>query len=161
MRGALEFGGIDDYVATPFVLDPVDGPFSVYAWVRGEVPGRVILSQMNDAGPGRTWIGTDSVDGKLLTNLVPPTAGRFPPPPLLSETVITDGQWHHIGLVWDGSLRHLYVDDAEVAQDDSPLDSLDPSQGALYIGAGEDLDAASFWSGLIDDVRIYDRAVTP
>jgi hypothetical protein len=79
----------------------------------------------------------------------------------VSESVITDGQWHHIGLVWDGSLRHLYVDDMEIAQDDSPLSSLDSSQGGLYIGAGEDLGGASFWSGLIDDIRIYDQAVTP
>jgi hypothetical protein len=27
--------------------------------------------------------------------------------------------------------------------------------------AAEGLASASFWSGLIDDVRIYDRAVTP
>jgi hypothetical protein len=35
------------------------------------------------------------------------------------------------------------------------------SDGGLCLGAGKTLDAASFWSGLIDDVRIYDRAVTP
>ena len=33
--------------------------------------------------------------------------------------------------------------------------------GGLYIGAGKDLDAATFFSGLIDDVRIFNRAVTP
>jgi hypothetical protein len=31
----------------------------------------------------------------------------------------------------------------------------------MYIGAGKTLDAAEFWSGLIDDVRIYDREVKP
>jgi hypothetical protein len=35
------------------------------------------------------------------------------------------------------------------------------SIGNLYIGAGSKLAAGSFWSGLIDDVRIYDRAVNP
>ncbi|MFB0525018.1 MAG: hypothetical protein ACETVZ_05715 [Phycisphaerae bacterium] len=29
------------------------------------------------------------------------------------------------------------------------------------MGAGKILDAGSFWSGLIDDVRIYNRAATP
>jgi len=33
------------------------------------------------------------------------------------------------------------------------------SYGGLYIGTGKDLDAASFFSGLIDDVRIYRRAL--
>ena len=35
------------------------------------------------------------------------------------------------------------------------------SVGGLYIGAGNNLEPGSFWSGLIDDVRIYDRAITP
>jgi hypothetical protein len=28
---------------------------------------------------------------------------------LLSETMITDGNWHRVGLVWDGIYRVLYV----------------------------------------------------
>jgi hypothetical protein len=32
---------------------------------------------------------------------------------------------------------------------------------ALNIGCGKDQAAGTFWSGLIDDVRIYDRAVEP
>jgi len=38
---------------------------------------------------------------------------------------------------------------------------LESSEGGLYIGAGSTLDAANFFSGLIDDIRIYNRAVTP
>jgi hypothetical protein len=33
--------------------------------------------------------------------------------------------------------------------------------GDLQIGAGKNLDPSTFWFGLIDDVRIYDRAITP
>jgi hypothetical protein len=29
------------------------------------------------------------------------------------------------------------------------------------IGAGNNLEAGSLWSGMIDDVRIYDRVVEP
>ena len=78
---------------------------------------------------------------------------------LLSPTAIADGNWHRVGFVWDGSNRILYVDDVEVARD-TQID-LGSSEGGLYIGAGQILDPASFFSGLIDDVRIYDRAVTP
>jgi len=35
------------------------------------------------------------------------------------------------------------------------------STGGLYIGAGSGLGPGSFWKGLIDEVRIYDRAVKP
>ena len=81
---------------------------------------------------------------------------------LVSETVITDGQWHHVGFVYDMDTFHrrLYVDGAQVAEDTSAVSGLS-SDGGLYIGTGKDLDASSFFSGLIDDVRIYDVALTP
>jgi len=62
--------------------------------------------------------------------------------------------------VWDYyQARMLYVDDVEVARD-TPT-SLESSEDGLYIGAGKDLEAGTFWTGLIDDVRIYNRAITP
>jgi len=78
---------------------------------------------------------------------------------LLSQTIITDGNWHRIGFVRDGSYRTLYVDDVAVAEDEQT--NLRGSTNGLYIGAGAGLGSGSFWSGLIDDVRIYNRAVTP
>ena len=77
---------------------------------------------------------------------------------LFSETVITDGQWHRIGLVWDGSLRKLYVDGVEVAEDTQP--GLEGSQMGLYIGTGKAMAPGTYFSGLIDDVRIYRRALS-
>jgi hypothetical protein len=77
----------------------------------------------------------------------------------LSQTIITDGDWHRIALVWDGSNRTLYVDDIAVAQDAQP--DLVGSNNDLYIGTGKAKESGSFWSGLIDDVRIYNRAVRP
>lgn len=79
--------------------------------------------------------------------------------PLFSETVITDGQWHRIGFVWDSSNRTLYVDSVAVAQD--MQGSLESSSNGLYIGAGKAMAPGTYWSGLIDDIRIYNRAVSP
>jgi len=158
--GALAFDGTDDYVSTAFVLNPADGPFSVFAWINEGAPGQVIMSQIDGTGMGTTWLSADPLDGKLMTKLMPPSTGlRIPPQPLVSEFVITDGGWHRVGFVWDGSQRILYVDDAEVAKDTQP--QLAGSTGGLYIGAGKNLEPGSFFSGLIDDVRIYSRAITP
>jgi hypothetical protein len=73
--------------------------------------------------------------------------------------VITDGQWHRVGFVWDGAYRALYVDDTLV--DEESQSGLVDSLGGLNIGCGSDLAAGTFFSGLIDDVRIYSRAITP
>ncbi len=126
-------------------------------------PGQVIISQTDDSfgGSGETWIGTEPSNGNFMTGLMLPPLGRNVPLPLVSESIITDGHWHHIGLFWDSSYRYLYVDGIEVAKDTKALYTLKASVGGLYIGAGSNLEAVTFFSGLIDDVRIYDRAVTP
>jgi len=153
--GALLFDGINDYISTPYVLNPATGPFSVFAWTKGGAPGRVIISQAN----GEIWLGADNSYGKLLTSLKDVGSST---PGVVSEFVITDGEWHRVGFVWDGGRRHLYADDAEVAADSSNLPrKLVSYYSILYIGAGKSREAGSFWSGLIDDVRIYNRAVTP
>ena len=101
----------------------------------------------------------DASEGRLMTALIPHSAGRITPPPLVSESVITDGAWHRIGVVWTGSERILYADDMEVARDVQP--SLAGAAGGLNVGAHADLKPDSFFSGLVDDVRIYDVTVTP
>ncbi len=85
--------------------------------------------------------------------------GRGATTELLSQTIITDSNWHRIGLVWDGSHRTLYVDGVAVAEDTQA--DLGGSDNGLYIGTGKAMESGTHWSGLIDDVRIYNRAVKP
>jgi hypothetical protein len=150
--GALEFDGINDYVSTPFVLNPADVEFGVFAWIKGGSPGQVILSQVN----GANWLSANISDGALMTEL---KGGGRTGSILVSQTVFTDDDWYQIGLTWDGANRILYVDDIIVAIDTQA--NLEGSEGGLYIGAGNALDTDTFFHGLIDDVRIYDRAITP
>jgi hypothetical protein len=155
INGALLLDGVDGYVVTGQVLNPADGSFSVFAWINGGAPGQAVLSQLN----GANWLVADPDLGCVMTELTPPAVGRFTPQPLKSEYVITDGQWHRIGFVWDGLSRMLYVDDILVAEDTQ--NNLSSSLGGLNIGCGSNLTAGTFWSGLIDDIRIYNRAVRP
>ena len=154
VNGALQLDGVDDYVSTPFILNTINGALSAFAWIKGGGPGQVIVSQTNGTGWGGSWLCADSSNGRLATVLMDPQ------PTLVSESVITDGAWHHIGLVWDKSYRYLYVDGAEVVRDAVSISYPMPCDGGLYLGAGKTLDTGSFFSGLIDDVRIYRRALT-
>jgi hypothetical protein len=159
IAGALELDGKDDYLETGFVVNPADGAFSIFAWIKEGGPGQVIVSQES----GVNWLMADPTNGALRTNLrTTATTGRGGKPagpPLICSTVVTDGDWHRVGLVRDGDDRILYVDDIEVARDTA--ETLESAEGGLYIGAGSGLQYGAFWSGLIDDVRIYNRAVTP
>ena len=78
---------------------------------------------------------------------------------LVSGVALSDDAWHRIGFTWDGLDRVLYVDDMEVARDTQV--GLEGLRGAIHMGAGSDLAHGTFWSGLIDDVRVYDRVIVP
>ena len=158
--GSLMLDGIDDYIETPFILDPSEGSFSVFAWVYSWMPGQVIISQSNTTGArgtilGNTWLGIDP-SGKLMTGFSDVYFGA-----LESESFITDVQWHHVGFVYDTDTFHrrLYVDGVLVAEDTTVVSGT-PSNGGLYIGASKDLSAGTLFSGFIDDVRIYKQALT-
>ena len=53
----------------------------------------------------------------------------------------------------------VYIDDIAVASD--MQQSLERSGMGLNIGCGPNEESGTFFSGLIDDVRIYNRAITP
>ena len=151
--GALAFDGKDDFArSAKFVLDPSKGPVSVIAWVKGGATGRVIVSQLGAAD----WLYLDQY-GMLATDVM--SSDRKSGKSLTSSAFMIDDQWHRVVLTWDGTNRALHVDGVDVAGDTQP--SLTASSGNLIIGAGKLLAPVTFWSGLIDDVRVYNRAVQP
>ncbi len=153
--GALELDGIDDGAEAGFVLNPENTPFSVFAWVRGGGPGQVILSQSR----GDNWLTANRFWGRLTTEIQTQRTGFG----LVSETSITDGDWHHVGLMWDDQgTRSLYVDAIEVARETDVYPRASYySDGGVRIGAPRKPSSSTFFSGRIDDVRIYNRAVRP
>ncbi len=152
MGGALQFDGLDDYISTPFVLDPSAGPFSVFAWIKGGSAGQSILSQIGVSN----WLSINASTGCFGSELK--VSGRSTKP-LWSQSIVTDGNWHRVGLVWSGTNRILYVDDVEAGRDGAGFPSA--AKAGLYLGAGSGLQAGTFWSGQIDDVRVHNRAIIP
>ncbi len=149
--GAIQLDGISGCAIINPILNPADGPFSIVAWINGCAPGQVVVSQQGAAN----WLRANTA-GNLMTELIP-TAGRSPSPPLVSETMITNGEWHRIGFVWDGTHRTLFVDGVVVAEDTQ--NGLASSNNGLYIGCGKGMESGTYFSGLIDDVRIYNKAL--
>ncbi|MHC4533191.1 MAG: LamG-like jellyroll fold domain-containing protein [Planctomycetota bacterium] len=149
--GALLFDGIDDYIDMPFIFETEELPSSIFAWVKGEESER--LQVIVSVQKGLNLLSVHP-DGRLVTS-----RGGFPIEFMYSKTIITDGQWHNLGFAWDGSIRSIYVDGVEEGwafSSNGPHGSL-----GLRIGGSWGLDFKNFWSGFIDDVRLYDRATQP
>ena len=66
------------------------------------------------------------------------------------------GVWHHICLTYDGTVAKLYADGIEVA---SGAKNWDLVLNRAHIGRQVN-NAAEFWDGLVDDVRIYNKVLT-
>jgi len=72
---------------------------------------------------------------------------------------VNDGQWHHVAAVYDGTNIYLYVDGS--------LDASTPATGSIIqdsfpVALGANLDAPSpyYFNGLLDEVSIYNRALS-
>ena len=70
---------------------------------------------------------------------------------------IRDNQWHHLAGVWDGHRIYIYLD-GELDKSSACEGELGENKSDLYIGsrAGNE----RFLIGTVDEVRIYNRALT-
>ena len=69
-----------------------------------------------------------------------------------------DNNWHHVVAAWDSTQACLYVDGIKRASPGNDVLSLpNPVTGYIgrYVGS-----ASNRWKGFVDDVRIYNRALS-
>jgi len=73
---------------------------------------------------------------------------------------VDDRKWHHIAGVYDGTKSYLYVDGKlDNSRDTELLISVGEHRVVLIGELGEER-TTRCWNGLIDDVRIYDSALS-
>jgi PKD repeat protein len=77
---------------------------------------------------------------------------------LVSSSALAVNVWSHLAGTYDGATMRMYVNGMEVSNR-TQSGALNLSSQPLTIG-GSALYSA-YWQGLIDDVRIYNRAITP
>jgi Concanavalin A-like lectin/glucanases superfamily len=73
------------------------------------------------------------------------------------HTAVDDGNWHFVAVTVTGSTVQFYIDGVA---DGAPVTSAEPNSysGAHAIGYGEN--DTGDWDGLLDDVRIYNTALS-
>ena len=72
---------------------------------------------------------------------------------------VNDGQWHHVAGVHDGQKVSLYID-GRLDASESTTDKIPTSSQPITIGENAGF-RGRYWSGMIDDVRIYNYAMSP
>jgi len=77
----------------------------------------------------------------------------------VSVSVISNNNWHNLSCVYDGATKKIYVDGAEVGSK-AYTQTLRTGQTGERIGAYGGGTPSYYFNGRIDEVRVYNRALT-
>jgi hypothetical protein len=161
---SLKFAGADDVVKVPnspeFAL--TEG-FSLEAWVRPESASSEwapILAKEMGGGKAAEELAWWLYEGGEESN-VPfggngPTAGKEEE--AIAEDPLPVDVWSHLALTYDGFQLRLYVDGKLVDCSSVPAGAPPATEGEVQIGAVTE--NGDYFKGRIDEVRIYNRALT-
>ncbi len=158
-KGAMDFDGTDDYVDMGDVLDfGQSDDFTISAWVKTTNTNGYVVQKINSAASIYYYFGVFS--SKLRVKLKDVNANN---PEMNSTNIVNDGKWHHVVSVRDaGNNLYLYIDGMS---DRAPVvdttNSTLANDGAFEIGQRSNGGAGKVpFDGLVDDVRIYNRALS-
>ncbi len=165
---ALDFDGTDDLVELG-KFDVVGG-ITLAAWIKAddfEINDARVISKANEWGGDDHWwmlstISETSLRFRLKTDEGPGTAT------LISDPVLEAGVFTHVAATWDGSMMRIYKDGVEVASQEKggSAVAVDPAISVAIASQPSDAFASDpshvvkFFDGLIDEVRIYNRALS-
>jgi hypothetical protein len=162
--GAIDFDGTNDLVRIADASDlDLTGPFTLEAWVRpessansravlsktrfeGGISGYQLYSRYESGGPGGNVSNTGTLASVEGGTALPIAGGGDPP----------TAAWSHLSLTFDGANLRLYVGGELIATKAAPTAS--PTINDLLIG--RDQVFGSYFDGRIDEVRVYDRALS-
>ena len=157
--GGLDFDGDDMVqVANSTVWNIFSKPFTVCAWVKAtaSLDKGQIVGQYNTGGTPRWGLrledGSASGDGAVFYENDGTGAERAS-----ATTDIEDGQWHHIAaVIVPGGTGLIYQDGVDDTDSSNIFNADFNSAYSMTIGKGENTQP---FTGSIDDVRIYNRAL--
>jgi len=156
---ALEFNGNSDYViaGNKDTLDSIAKALTLSAWIKTSNPAKQAIVKKNGTGgwgPGSISIEVDPQPNAKVCIF------DLNPQQCSGSTAVVDSKWHHVAGTWDGKTFKLYIDGTLNATC-ATGGEVTPSKEALCVAVADAPEAPCiYFSGVIDDVRVYNRALT-
>jgi len=152
---ALQFGGAPQRVDLPPLGTFYKAAFTLEAWVRPDALSQVfdtavVGSWTTDDGGAMIWI--DGVAGRYRLSL-----GQELSVYLDSVVYPSSYAWHHVAATYDGTTARFFLDGTEVAS--KPFSGDIGDSDTWRIGAYGST-PTGFFNGALDEVKIYDRALS-
>ena len=142
-----------DYVDVEDHLDLNTTGFTMSAWIKREATDITILSKRNSGF-------TTGYDLRIRSNqrLWARWYNGGSLQSIQSSVVIPASEWHHVAVIYDGTTATLYIDG--VADTSAALSAPTATTESFFIGAGGKNTPNAFFDGNIDEVRVWDTALT-
>jgi len=181
---AVSFDGTNDYVTMGAATSTLGASqFTLEAWIKWNGGGVTVstgTSGLAAAYPlvtkGRGEAENSNVDmnyflginssGNVLAADFEEGAGQVSPGlnhPVSGTTAVSTGIWHHVAVTYDGSCWQLYLDGAADGAANCP-GRLPRADSIQHFGIGTAMTstglAAGFFNGSMDEVRVWNRALT-
>ncbi len=160
LGSALAFNGSNSQGVTNSI--PFTNTFSISAWVNPAVTSQASFAAIGQSqASSGFYLGVDSTGTqyKFFVNSGNGSTGACAFSSVVSGCAqggtVTSG-WHLIAGTYDGATGSLYVDGALVASDTFAA----PSNTSVALEIGRGFTSNSSWNGALDDVRLYNRAVS-
>ena len=150
-NSAYQFDGIDDYIQAPVNINPDVMPkMTMTAWVRADEASPVRQAISSDNGGFDRGIGVDCRSGSCRWLAFIGSGG------VLGDRLYVPGEWVFLAVVYnqDAGTAKLYVND-QVYEGSGVL-----GPGHDYFRIGSNPSYGEYFSGVIDEVRIYNRALS-
>lgn len=160
--GAVQFDGVNDFVATASDLSPrLGGTATLTAWVKTTQVGNVKMYK----APGITGVEQAGLDDDVFWGWIDDT-GRIgvmagDTAGAKSARPVNDGQWHLVALTRDAASGRVQVYVDGVLGGEAVSAAGAKTTPFASIGRIEDTSGAvDYFAGSLDDVRVYDRVLS-
>ena len=163
----MSFDGVDDYVdaGSNISLDDLHtkGGMSISAWINPHTAGEGEYGRIADKDSNFAGAWYFSLHGNTGRQLQFVKDGSTDLYVRSNTNVITFNQWQHVVVAWDGSVTatnvHLYVNGVETGYSAQTDGVSLGSEADRNFRIGSRFGGGFAFNGLIDEVRIYNRAL--
>lgn len=148
---SIAFNGTTDYLDAGNVLD-ITNAYTLSAWIKRDGTGTIMGKRpggLFNSGWELLITGGGNLQFRFFNGIVRNTT---------STVVIPTGIWHHVAVSYDGTNVRMYIDG--VLHQTVAHPAIVSSTNSFTIGAAGGTATSQYFDGNIDEVRVFNTALT-